>query len=144
MLACDLIYAVDSARFAQSFVKVGLVPDCGGMYFLPKTVGLHKAKELMFTADLIDAKEAERLGMINHVLPYEELAQVTERMAIRLAEAAPLAIALTKATLNKTDMELDDVLATEATTQTLCLGTDDCAEGIAAFKEKRVPKFLGK
>ena len=144
MLACDLIYAVDSARFAQSFVKVGLVPDCGGMYFLPKTVGLHKAKELMFTADLIDAKEAERLGMINHVLPFEELAQVTERMAIRLAESAPLAIALTKATLNKTDMELDDVLATEATTQTLCLGTADCAEGIAAFKEKRVPKFLGK
>ena len=144
MLACDLIYAAESARFAQSFVKVGLVPDCGGMYFLPKTVGLHKAKELMFTADLIDAKEAEKLGMINHVLPVEDLVRETEVMAKRLAESAPLAIALTKATLNKTDMELDDVLFAEATAQTLCLGTDDCAEGIAAFKEKRVPNFIGK
>ncbi|MHC1713991.1 MAG: enoyl-CoA hydratase/isomerase family protein [Acidaminococcaceae bacterium] len=144
MLACDLIYAAESARFAQSFVKVGLVPDCGGMYFLPKTVGLHKAKELMFTADLIDAKEAEKLGMINHVLPVEDLVRETEVMAKRLAESAPLAIALTKATLNKTDMELDDVLFAEATAQTLCLGTDDCEEGIAAFKEKRVPNFIGK
>ena len=144
MLACDLIYAAESARFAQSFVKVGLVPDCGGMYFLPKTVGLHKAKELMFTADLIDAKEAEKLGMINHVLPVEDLVRETEFMAKKIAESAPLAIALTKATLNKTDMELDDVLFAEATAQTLCLGTDDCAEGIAAFKEKRVPNFIGK
>ncbi|MGE4350517.1 MAG: enoyl-CoA hydratase/isomerase family protein [Candidatus Berkiella sp.] len=144
MLACDLVYAVDSARFAQSFVKVGLVPDCGGMYFLPKTVGLHKAKELMFTADLIDAKEADKLGMINHVLPITDLKRETEAMAIKLAESAPLAIALTKAALNKTDMELDDILTMEATTQTLCLGTADCAEGIAAFKEKRVPNFIGK
>ena len=144
MLACDLIYAVDSARFAQSFVKVGLVPDCGGMYFLPKAVGLHKAKELMFTADLIGAKDAEKIGMINYVLPVEDLVQATENMAKRLAESAPLAIALTKATLNKTDMELDDVLHAEATAQTLCLGTEDCAEGIAAFKEKRAPNFSGK
>ena len=144
MLACDLVYAVDSARFAQSFAKVGLVPDCGGMYFLPKTVGVHKAKELMFTADLINSSQAEQLGMVNHVLPAEVIVQETEKMAERLAEAAPLAIALTKATLNKTDMELDDVLATEATAQTLCLGTADCAEGIAAFKEKRMPVFTGK
>ena len=144
MLACDLVYAVDSARFAQSFAKVGLVPDCGGMYFLPKTVGVHKAKELMFTADLINSSQAEQLGMVNHVLTAEAIVKETEKMAERLAEAAPLAIALTKATLNKTDMELDDVLATEATAQTLCLGTADCAEGIAAFKEKRMPVFTGK
>ena len=144
MLACDLVYAVDSARFAQSFAKVGLIPDCGGMYFLPKTVGVHKAKELMFIADLINSSQAEQLGMVNHVLPAEVIVQETEKMAERLAEAAPLAIALTKATLNKTDMELDDVLATEATAQTLCVGTADCAEGIAAFKEKRMPVFTGK
>lgn len=143
MLACDLVYAVDTSRFAQSFAKVGLVPDCGGMYFLPKAIGVHKAKELMFTAELINSSEAEALGMINHVCPAETLALETEKMARRLAEAAPLSIALTKATLNKTDMELDDVLATEATAQTLCLGTVDCAEGITAFKEKRAPKFIG-
>ena len=66
MLACDLIYAVDTAKFAQSFAKVGLIPDCGGLYFLPKAVGVHKAKELMFTADLIDAATAEKMALLGN------------------------------------------------------------------------------
>ena len=94
--ACDLVYAADTARFAQSFAKVGLIPDCGGLYFLPKAVGVHRAKELMFTADLIDAAAAERFGMLNHVCTAEELPGAVYKMAARLAESAPLSLALIK------------------------------------------------
>ena len=144
MLACDLVYAVNTARFAQSFAKVGLIPDCGGLYFLPKAVGLHRAKELMFTADLIDAPTAEKYGMLNHIFPAEELAGEVEKMAARLAASSPLSLALIKKYVNNTAMSLDDVLDTEAVAQTLCMATEDCKEGIAAFKEKRAPKFTGK
>jgi 2-(1,2-epoxy-1,2-dihydrophenyl)acetyl-CoA isomerase len=144
MLACDLIYASETARFAQSFSKVGLVPDCGGFYFLPKTVGIHKAKELMFTADIISADEAEKLGMVNHLCSAETLQETTELMARRLVVSAPISLGFIKEILNKANMDLCDVLFAEATVQPLCLGSADCAEGIAAFKEKRVPKFTGK
>ena len=144
MLACDLVYAVNTARFAQSFAKVGLIPDCGGLYFLPKAVGLHRAKELMFTADLIDSATAERFGMLNHVCEAEALAGEVEKMAARLAASSPLSLALIKKYINNTAMSLDDVLDTEAVAQTLCMATEDCKEGIAAFKEKRAPKFTGK
>ena len=144
MLACDLVYAADTARFAQSFAKVGLIPDCGGLYFLPKAVGVHRAKELMFTADLIDAAAAERFGMLNHVCTAEELQGAVYKMAARLAESAPLSLALIKKYVNNTAMSLDDVLDTEAVAQTLCMATEDCREGIAAFKEKRAPRFTGK
>ena len=129
MLACDLVYAADTARFAQSFAKVGLIPD---------------AKELMFTADLIDAAAAERFGMLNHVCTAEELPGEVYKMAARLAESAPLSLALIKKYVNNTAMSLDDVLDTEAVAQTLCMATEDCREGIAAFKEKRAPRFTGK
>ena len=134
MLACDLVYAADTARFAQSFAKVGL----------PKAVGVHRAKELMFTADLIDAAAAERFGMLNHVCTAEELPGEVYKMAARLAESAPLSLALIKKYVNNTAMSLDDVLDTEAVAQTLCMATEDCREGIAAFKEKRAPRFTGK
>ena len=122
MLACDLVYAVSTARFA----------------------GLHRAKELMFTADLIDAATAERFGMLNHVCEADELAGEVEKMAARLAASSPLSLALIKKYINNTAMSLDDVLDTEAVAQTLCMATEDCKEGIAAFKEKRAPKFTGK
>ena len=144
MLACDLIYAVDTAKFAQSFAKVGLIPDCGGLYFLPKAVGVHKAKELMFTADLIDAATAEKMALVNHIFPAAELEDAVMQMAERLAASAPLAIGLIKKYLNNTAMTLDEVLEMEAVAQPLCMGTDDSAEGITAFKEKRTPKFTGK
>lgn len=131
-------------KFAQSFAKVGLIPDCGGLYFLPKAVGVHKAKELMFTADLIDAATAEKMALVNHIFPAAELEDAVMQMAERLAASAPLAIGLIKKYLNNTAMTLDEVLEMEAIAQPLCMGTDDSAEGITAFKEKRTPKFTGK
>lgn len=144
MLACDLIYASNKARFGESFAKVGLIPDCGGLYFLSKAIGLHKAKEMMFTGDLIDAVTAEKIGLVNHIYTDEDLPDVVYKMASRLAKSAPLAIGLTKKYLNNTALTLDDVLALEETTQPLLMGTDDCKEGIKAFYEKRNPIFTGK
>ena len=144
MLACDLVYASAKARFAESFSKVGLIPDCGGLYFLPKAVGLLKAKELMFTADLIDAPTAEKLGMVNGIYEEEALREKVYEIATRLATSAPLSISLIKKYLNNTALTLDEVLTIEETTQALLMGTDDCKEGIAAFYEKRNPIFTGK
>ncbi len=144
MLACDLVYACDKARFAQSFAKVGLIPDCGGLYFLPKCIGVHKARELMFTADLIDAAGAEKLGMLNHVCSAETLPEQVYAMAARLADGAPLSLALIKKYLNNPSLTLDEVLAIEETTQPLLMGSRDCREGISAFKEKRRPVFTGQ
>lgn len=144
MLACDLVYAVNTAKFAQSFAKVGLIPDCGGLYFLPKTCGILRAKELMFTADLIDAVTAEKYNMVNHLCDADKLAVDVYMMAKRLADSAPISIALIKKYLNNTALTLDEVLAFEESTQALLMGTQDCKEGIAAFKEKRKPIFTGK
>lgn len=144
MLACDLVYASAKARFAESFSKVGLIPDCGGLYFLPKAIGVLKSKELMFTADLIDASTAEKLGMLNAVYEDDVLHDKVYEMAARLAASAPLSISLIKKYLNNTALTLDEVLTIEETTQALLMGTDDCKEGIAAFYEKRNPVFTGK
>ncbi len=144
MLACDLSYASHKARFAQSFAKVGLVPDCGGMYFLPRTIGLHKAKALMFTAEMLDAATAEKLGLVNDVVEDEVLRETVYNVASKLAAGPPLAIGLMKKYLNNTALTLEEVLAIEETTQPLLMDTEDCKEGIAAFYEKREPQFKGE
>lgn len=144
-LACDILYCAKSARFAQSFAKVGLVPDCGGMYLLPRIIGLHKAKELMFTADIIDSATADKFGLINKVIADEALRSETYAFAEKLKNSAPLAIHLIKQTLNHTDtLTLQNLLDHEAALQTLCMQTSDHKEGLLAFKEKRTPIFTGK
>ncbi len=144
-LACDIIYCSSSARFAQSFAKVGLVPDCGGMYLLPRIVGLHKAKELMFTADIIDADQAYQLGIVNKVIADDDLANTTIQFAQRLESSAPIALGLMKKIINKSDnLDLPSVLEFEADIQSLCMQTGDHTEGVNAFKDKRKPEFKGK
>jgi len=144
-LACDIIFCAKSARFAQSFVKVGLIPDCGGTYLLPRVVGLHKAKELMFTAELINADKARDLGIVNQVVDDAELKEITYKFAEKLANSAPIALALMKKILNQSDnLSLENELEMEAGLQCICLQTEDNKEGVRAFKEKRAPVFKGK
>jgi 2-(1,2-epoxy-1,2-dihydrophenyl)acetyl-CoA isomerase len=143
-LACDIVFCASSARFAQSFAKVGLVPDCGGQYLLPRIVGPYKAKELMFTGDLIDAETASRLGIVNHVVPDDQLAAETYKFANRLVKGAPLPLAMIKKTINMSGMiDLATTLEIETESQAVCMQTADHKEGVSAFVEKREPCFSG-
>jgi len=143
-IACDLAFAAESARFIQSFVNVGLSPDCGGFYYLAKTVGLAKAKELMFTARPVSAAEALQLNLLNAVYKPEELKGKVWEFAARIAQGAPLAIAMAKKALNNTQASLEDSLTFESLASSALLGTEDFREGVRAFNEKRPPQFTGK
>lgn len=143
-LACDMAYAADNAKFIQSFVNVGLSPDCGGFYYLAKAVGMAKAKELMLTARPVGAQEAEHLNLVNGVFAQEELETATMKLAARLAEAAPLAVAMTKKAVNDYSASLEETLTFESLASSSLLGTVDFKEGVTAFAEKRAPRFLGK
>jgi 2-(1,2-epoxy-1,2-dihydrophenyl)acetyl-CoA isomerase len=144
-LACDIVLASDEARFGNVFMRIGLIPDCGGHFFLPRLVGFHKAAELMFTGDVIDAHEAERLGLINRVIPHAELAKQARELAERLARGPTRAIGLCKRTLNVgIGADLAAVLNAEAEGQGLASQTEDHWEGVQAFLEKRPARFSGK
>jgi 2-(1,2-epoxy-1,2-dihydrophenyl)acetyl-CoA isomerase len=144
-LACDIILASDEARFGNVFVRIGLIPDCGGHFFLPRLVGFHKAAELMFTGDIIDAHEAARIGLINRVVPHAELAKQTRDLAERLARGPTRAIGLCKRTLNVgITGDLAAVLDAEADGQGLASQTEDHWEGVQAFLEKRPARFSGR
>ena len=144
-LACDIRMASENAALAELFVKIGLVPDCGGTLFLPLLVGYGKAAELAFTGDRIGAEECYRLGLVNHIVPAAELMERTHELAVRLAAMPTKAIGLTKRAFNRAVMpDLDAVLDYEADMQEIASRTADYAEGTAAFRETRTPQFTGK
>lgn len=144
-LAGDIILASDQARFIQSFVRIGLVPDWGGMYFLPRLVGMAKAKELMFTGETIDAKEAERIGLVSKVIPMEEFEGAVNGLAKKLAAGPPKSLSLIKKILNwGQQSDLKTVMELEYLAQGICRETEDHKEGLKAFKEKREANFTGK
>jgi enoyl-CoA hydratase/carnithine racemase len=144
-LACDLRIASSNASFSQSFTKVGLHPDWGGTYFLPRLVPANKACEMFFLGETISAEEAQRLGLINFVVSPSELEAETRKLAERLRDAPAIAIAAAKqAVYMSHSAELEEMLRYETEAQMRCFDSDDGAEGVRAFLEKRTPKFAGR
>ena len=142
--ACDLRIASTSATFSQSFLKVGLHPDWGGTFFLPRLVTPNKACELFFLGEAIDAAEALRLNIVNEVVPPEELESATMQLAERLRAAPPIALAAAKQAVYTSEAaDLDEMLRYETEAQLRCFESDDGHEGVHAFLEKRDPHFTG-
>jgi enoyl-CoA hydratase/carnithine racemase len=130
-LACDLV-ASDRARFGEVFARIGLIPDAGGTYFLPRRVGLARAKELVFTADIVDAREAERIGLVNRVVPVAELEAETYSLARRIADGPPRVLAAAKTLLDRAPgLDLESALHWEALTQGAMIEAADHREGLS-------------
>ena len=144
-LGCDLVVASTSARFSEIFARRGLSLDFGGSWLLPRLVGLQRAKELAFFTDIVSADEAMRMGLVNRVVPPEELDALADEWSHRLAAGPPLALSLTKTMLDNSFLtSMDQALEDEARAQTANFATADFAEAIAAFTEKRPPLFKGR
>jgi 2-(1,2-epoxy-1,2-dihydrophenyl)acetyl-CoA isomerase len=144
-MACDVIYASDKASFTEAFSRVGLVPDTGSTWFLPRLVGSARAAEMMFTGDAVDAATAERIGLVNRVVPADELMDHANAFAQRLAKGAPIALALAKRALNRAyETTLSEALDYEAQLQSIAGRSADHREGVAAFVEKRPADFKGE
>lgn len=143
-LACDLIIASENAKFRESFMMIGLIPDMGGFYSLPLRVGVAKAKELMFTGRLFDAREAESIGLVNKVVPHSELEKEVTDLAETLAQGPATVFAMIKSALNLWPMNFEASLELEANLQSVAFATKDFDEGRRAFLEKRKPEFTGE
>ena len=144
-LCCDVVVASDRAKFGELFNKIGLVPDGGGTWLLSRLVGLARAKELIFTGEVFDAAEAARIGLINHVVPVADLARFTHALAAKIAAGPPGVLGLAKHMVNRAaTSDLAAALDLEAYSQGLALAADDHQEGLAAFFEKRAPRFTGR
>lgn len=145
-LACDMRLAAEGTRFIMAFVRMGLIPDMGATYFLPRLVGPGMAAKLALTGDTIDAMEAGRIGMVDEVVPSADLTDRTRGLALRIAQNPTLAVTLTKQTLlrgmNQTDLESQ--VDYEMFIQNALRSTEDHKEAVASFLEKREPKFSGR
>ncbi len=144
-LHCDFRIASETAKFGSIWVRISTIPALGGMFLLPRIIGLARATQMMMTGEIIDAQEAYRIGLVNKVVPPERLPEAALELAQRLAQGASAAIAIIK---NGIHRGLDGTLAREIDhaihMQSICMKMDDCLEGIRAFKEKRKPNFQGR
>jgi len=144
-LACDIVVASEKASFIQAFSKIGLVPDSGGTFVLPRLIGFQKATALMMLGDKVDAAEAERLGMVYKVFPQDLFEEEVHKIAQKLSEMPTMALGFTKKLLNlSSSQSLHEQLKSESELQIASAMTEDYAEGVAAFMEKRKPLFKGK
>jgi 2-(1,2-epoxy-1,2-dihydrophenyl)acetyl-CoA isomerase len=143
-LACDIVIAGDDATFREAFVRIGLSPDCGGTFFLPRAVGEKIASEMFMTGDSVTAERAYTLGMINHVVPADQLLEEANKLAARLAGGPTASIGRIKRMMNATfSNDLNGQLEMEAACQIESGRGSDFPEGVAAFFEKRAPNFTG-
>ncbi len=143
-LGCDLVIASDRARFSEIFPRRGLAVDGGSSWLLPRLVGIHKAKELAMLGDIIPASEAAAIGLVNKVVPVDELDGAVAEWAAKLAAGPTLALSLTKSMINNSfGISLDQALEDEARSQHVTFGSKDVAEAMKAFAEKREPEFHG-
>jgi enoyl-CoA hydratase/carnithine racemase len=144
-LGCDLVIASDAARFSEIFVQRGLSIDYGGSWLLPRLIGMHKAKELALLAEMIDPTEAERVGIVNRVVPADELDAAVDGVVARLLRMAPIALAQTKHLLDQAfSLAFAEAVEAEAVAQVVNLSSDDAMEAVRAFMEKRDPHFTGE
>ncbi|HKW88297.1 MAG TPA: enoyl-CoA hydratase [Candidatus Acidoferrales bacterium] len=144
-LACDVRIASEQSSFCEAFARIGLFPDFGGMYFLPRLVGAAKAAELFWSGETLSAAEAARLGIVNRIVPHNIFEEETKNLAAQLATAPPLAVRAVKRMLMKDEREeLERVLDEEIRQQVECFLSADCLEGLEAFREKRTPQFRGR
>lgn len=144
-MACDIRIASDKARFAELYIRRGMLPAAGGTYFLPRLVGIDRACQLIWTGDMIDAKEAERIGLVTTVVPHDELEMATRELAEKLAKAAPLAIQRAKRSIYQgLDMDLESTMKYVQPLIRELQQSEDNKEGVRAFLEKREPVFRGE
>ena len=144
VLASDLVIAAEHARIIQVFVRRGLIPDGGGTYLLPRLVGLQRAKELVFLGDDLSASEAERIGLVNRVVPSDQLVTTVTEWATRLAQGPTRTIGFAKRLLNRSlDSDRATMFEEEALYVELVTGTEDSKEGISSFVERRPTEFKG-
>ena len=143
-LACDLRIASDQAMFTQAFGHLGLYPDFGATFFLPRLVGLSRASELFYTAERLSAEEAHRIGIVASVYPQGSFELETRKLAERIAAGPPLALRDVKRTMiGEAHKQLEQAIDEENRLQLHCFVSEDCAEGLAAYQERRAPKFRG-
>lgn len=144
-MACDLRIASENARMGQTEINIGLIPGWGGTQRLTRLVGMTKAKELVFTGRMIDARTAEQIGLLNMAVPADKFREIVHQLAVDLASKAPVALKVAKALITKgADMSLDAALELEREGFGVIGSTDDLKEGTSAFAEKRKPEFKGK
>ncbi len=144
-LACDIRIASEDARFAAIWVKRALMPDLGISYTLPRAVGLSKACEMIFSGDILDAAEAERIGLVSKVVPSDQLMSTTMELAKRIAKGPPMAIGYAKEVLYKAqEIDMEETVKLEAVNFGKCMRSEDAAEGVNSFLEKRPPVFKGR